>query len=294
MSDVRAIDVPELRAELIDYMNGLGLEVFRVLKGMGLLPVGGTAKELAAAEAKRLAGDLYFVGADMVELAKHAARSLPDYKLDPEDLPSRSGFIVFEKPLGFVQPPVVGAAGREYSISAASWGVREPTRKGVWISWYSDQRALANPTPGWPTRYVFDHEHIVPFGSGVSFVDVLDGALDGAPELLDLLRVTWLLMQQPITQTTEVETYRAARKRLQRLGHEPAAVRVIQLRRANRPPGAGESGREYRHQWITRGHWRQQWYPSREVHRPVWIAPHVKGPEGAPMLGGEKVHAWVR
>lgn len=55
MSDVRAVDVPEIRAELIDYMGGLGIEVFRILKDMGLMPVGGSAKELAAAEAKRLA-----------------------------------------------------------------------------------------------------------------------------------------------------------------------------------------------------------------------------------------------
>lgn len=299
MSDVRAIDVPEIRAELIDYMGGLGLEVFRILKDMGLMPVGGTAKELAAAEAKRLTGDLYFVGADMVELAKHAVSSVPDFKLEPEDLPSKSGFIVFEKPIGTVKQDVIGPGDREYSISAASWSHWGPVpggKPGVWISWYSDQRAIAQPTPGWPTRYVFDHECLVPFSTaGTTFFDVhLGKVIEGVPQLPDILRTTWLLMQQPIAQTTEVETYRAARKRLQRLGHEPAAVRVIQLRRANRSPGAGESDREYHHTWIVRGHWRQQWYPSREVHRPVWIAPHVKGPEGAPLLGGEKVHAWVR
>jgi hypothetical protein len=44
----------------------------------------------------------------------------------------------------------------------------------------------------------------------------------------------------------------------------------------------------------VRGHWRQQWYPSIQDHRPVWIAPHRKGPEDAPMLGGEKVYQWSR
>jgi hypothetical protein len=77
----------------------------------------------------------------------------------------------------------------------------------------------------------------------------------------------------------------------QRLDDRP--VRVINLRRRAASTIAGQSDREYHHQWIVRGHWRDQWYASRGVHRPVWIAPHVKGPEGAPMLGGEKVHAWT-
>jgi hypothetical protein len=52
------------------------------------------------------------------------------------------------------------------------------------------------------------------------------------------------------------------------------------------------SERDYQHQWVVRGHWRQQWYPSRNVHRPIWITPHIKGPEGAPLLGGERVFHW--
>jgi hypothetical protein len=34
----------------------------------------------------------------------------------------------------------------------------------------------------------------------------------------------------------------------------------------------------------------QAWGHRRELRRPVWISPHVKGPEGASMLGGEKVY----
>lgn len=306
MTAPRAVDVPELRAELVDYMRSdLGVGVFGIFKDLGLLPVGGTAGQIAAAESKRLAGDLFYVGADMVELAQHAVKTLPPFKLTPEDLPSKSGFIVFETPVGTVKQDLIKdrfldavAAPKEYSISAASWGHFDTRRgnTGAWVSWYSDQRALDQPAAGWPTRFVFDHEHVVPFGlEGAPFVDPFHGeVLDAAPPLLDMLRVTWLLMAQPIATDERVETYRAARRRLERAGHEPAAVRVIRLRRAQHAASAGGSEREYQHTWIVRGHWRQQWYASRGVHRPVWIAPHVKGPEGAPLLGGEKVHAWVR
>jgi hypothetical protein len=45
--------------------------------------------------------------------------------------------------------------------------------------------------------------------------------------------------------------------------------------------GDGE-GPDWQYRWITRGHWRNQWYPSLGEHRQIWIAPYVKGPEDKP------------
>jgi hypothetical protein len=39
----------------------------------------------------------------------------------------------------------------------------------------------------------------------------------------------------------------------------------------------------------VRGHWRNHWYPSLGDDRPMWIAPYLKGPADAPLLGGDKV-----
>lgn len=139
-------------------------------------------------------------------------------------------------------------------------------------------------------------EHVQRTGS---FTDVPVPDQHGSFELTGMvgwmatLKSAWLLMTQPLARLEEVEYDRAARRRTQREGKIRPRVRVIHLRR---PAGVqhGPNGREYHHQWVVRGHWRQQWYSSREVHRPVWIAPHVKGPEDAPLLGGEKVYAWSR
>ncbi|WP_328974304.1 hypothetical protein [Streptomyces canus] len=108
------------------------------------------------------------------------------------------------------------------------------------------------------------------------------GALD------NVLRAAWLLMRRPLAAIENTEPDRATRKRLRRLNHEPASVRLIVLRRPKSNSEKVDGSREYQHQWIVRGLWRQQWYPKRQVHRPVWIAPHVNGPEGTPMTGGEK------
>lgn len=306
MSEVRAVDVPELRAELVSYMNGPGVVAFQALMDLGMFPVRPeSARSLCDKEAQRLSGDLYFVSDDMASLAKSAANSLPKFTFAPEDLPSPSGFLVFEKPVAVVRQALaddvfLGAPAVEVvaSIIAASWSHWSPSPRakgGAWISWYTDRRAMEDPMGAWPTRFIYDHEFLVPFSDDeIPMMDGSTGAiLDGPPGLLSLIQTVWLLMQQPIARNEDVMTYPAARKRLRRMGVEPKPVRVITLRRPS-GSGSGASDREYHHQWIVRGHWRQQWYPSREVHRPVWIAPHVKGPEGAPLLGGEKVHAWVR
>jgi hypothetical protein len=65
-------------------------------------------------------------------------------------------------------------------------------------------------------------------------------------------------------------------------------VRRIYIRRAERPGakrhGAGftvEDRTPAREHWV-RGHQRNQWYPSIEEHRPVWIERHRSG-SGAPI-----------
>lgn len=76
-------------------------------------------------------------------------------------------------------------------------------------------------------------------------------------------------------------------------------VNVVQLRRKRYEHSADEtyepSDREYSHQWLVRGHWRNQWYPSLGIHQPKWIAPYVKGPEDKPFKpSAATVHAVVR
>jgi hypothetical protein len=236
---------------------------------------------------------LFYVGADMVELVDVAARSVPDFQLAPEDLPSDAGFMVFQRPIASIS-----MSETPLGITAVCWA-RMPGHEGVLLgSTYLDRedassvfdriapnRQVATTEP----RLVYAHggEFTWPFGDN-------DGtALESSnfkATLLPRLRTAWLLMQQPLVETSEVQLPRPARRRLLRGGHEPQAVRLLELRRSKTTSNVGDSvaAREYHHRWIVRGHWRQQWYPSRQVHRPVWITPHVKGPDDAPLIGGER------
>lgn len=300
-SNIRAVDMPEVRAEMIRYLADHGRMLYRNFIAAGLMPIRPAlpaeeaACELARLEAARLAGDLYYVSAPMAELAMRAAPTLPAFTLAPQDVPSESGLMCFESPVCKVE-----VGGAPTYITGASWGLFTPSsarHSGIWVSWYADRGLTIGAGYGFMPRLIYDNDTQIPFSEQpVPAFDASTGRrIDGVGDYpVDVLKSAWLLMQQPLAKSEEVTADRASRKRIQRMQQEAASVRVIQLRRAPSPGGAGESDREYHHQWIVRGHWRQQWYPGRQVHRPVWIAPHVKGPEGAPLIGGEKVHAWVR
>jgi hypothetical protein len=103
----------------------------------------------------------------------------------------------------------------------------------------------------------------------------------------------WRLCQQRIPAIT-------------RYGDEPgtagvstrmADTRIVRLRGwdPTRPESKRQTrGRHYTHRWVVRMHKVRQWYPSEGVHKIIWRGPYIKGPDGALLLDGDKVHALVR
>lgn len=321
---IRPVDLPLLRDETAEFVLRNAPTQYERAIAQGrqhMKPLASPTRAaaiLTAAEVRRLKeADLFFVSDQMTELAVAAGRSLPEFTLMPEDLPSPTGFIFFDKPIAAVDysqwyenegtTPIVAASWSHWTGGNPDW-----TYGGVWITWYGDrdgmlaQAAEQGITPKQAAairtvtgRLLIDNESQSPFTPDPVPVALQDGTVTSFQEATGLVRwmatlkATWLLMAQPVADVADAVYDRAARRRIEKQGKEPPRVRVITLRRPA-SSSAGESDREYRHQWVVRGHWRQQWYPSRGLHRPVWIAPHIKGPEGAPLLGGEKVYAWSR
>ncbi|MEV6712709.1 hypothetical protein AB0M48_11775 [Lentzea sp. NPDC051208] len=378
MIAVTARDVPEIRARMTDWardptLDGAGnwfrfflgpspddateSRVFDRVDDVGATIAGTLAVQLPAAE-------LFYVSADMTDLARHAADTLTDYRLQPEDLPAQIGVMVYE------HPPVEGtAAARHNAVSVVTWG---PGRGGLWVhTWATTSpsqqgivrigrtlaqaprdevlarartaaaRDLPEPTPeNRPSEsdetadQVADHvlatflPHLErapvppsfapPHGyewcalTPMEFTE-MEGWPDGVSEdessrdseariaMQRTILTTWLLMGQTLVRSEQVTAPRAARRRIERL--DPVldpTVRYIDLRRARTEPSDrpdedfGNGTREYRHRWIVRGHWRNQYYPSRNDHRPIWIDPHFAGPEDKPLLGGERVNVLRR
>jgi len=108
----------------------------------------------------------------------------------------------------------------------------------------------------------------------------------------DMFRALCFLLRQRVAESETVMPDRAARRRAQREGKEPPPVRVISIRGVGHGGSGGDGQREYHHRWMVRGHWRlQPCGPNRSLRRPTWVVPHIKGPDDAPLLGGEKVYS---
>ncbi len=118
-------DLPEPRGQLAGWLAGDARQFYLTMALIGrqwvppAASVAAGAAQVARQERMRVAGDLYWVSAPMTALARHAAPRLPARNLYPHDLPSRTGFMVFEAPLA----TYVNGEGREVQIAAVSWGL---------------------------------------------------------------------------------------------------------------------------------------------------------------------------
>lgn len=226
---------------------------------------------------------LWWVSAEMCTLLDVAMQQLPrDTVLDDGVLLDEAGFCMFATPMQLTD---AATGQRDLIVDAVSWGplhVVDDTGcegSGIGISSYT-----WHATPG-----------CSPLGRSEWIVgQALDGFLPGqvlrgrsycmaAVEDRSLLAAVALLSRQEnIAEVSTVVPDRAERRRAARSGRD-AAVRVVRLHPRHTAHGAGSGAMTVR--TIVRGHWRNQPYgPGRAERRPVWIAPHLRGPDGAPLV----------
>lgn len=329
---VAAVQLPRVRDDLVglcssDLVGQLlathllrGGQVDLPMPEAGMTDDFGGAVEAYQRRLANLAGvaSLFHVSAEMTAVADSARRSMPGYRLHPDDLPAERGLVVFDAPIGVMDEGSemlsdldremierAREAGEEVppvEVVGALWGpafTRE-NEPGVLVVFWTDSSSTAAyherrgeledaATVRGLGALGYNDETVLPFG------DVYDEAAGEDEPIrnaaIGTLICTWLLMGQEIVSSDEVSLPRQLRRRLEREGRSVPAVRVVRLRHAKRSPSESEgSGREYRHRWVVQGHWRNQYYPSQDRHRPIYIPAYVKGPEGAPLIGAEKVY----
>jgi hypothetical protein len=91
-------------------------------------------------------------------------------------------------------------------------------------------------------------------------------------------------MYSKVVSLEPVRAQRSERRRAHKLNKHLPTIQVTQLRRREYQSG-GDQGdpASWSCRWIVRGHWRKQWYPKDGAHKPLFIEPHIKGPDGAPL-----------
>jgi len=103
-------------------------------------------------------------------------------------------------------------------------------------------------------------------------------------------------LEQRILLSSRFLADRASRRRNKRARQSPISeeIRVVRLRHMSYHGDGENYDAQWTCQWIVRGHWRNQWHPSRKEHHPKWIAPYVKGPEDKPLRESGRLFAVVR
>ena len=271
------------------------------------LPEGSGAVDLCRAlyanEAgdKLLACDPIYVSADMCELIEAASEGFQPEPLLPTDLLTPIGFVYLDQPWRvldrFDEPVTIDAFSWTPLVSAGDGEVMGETRplspEEILKRWEPGQKyvggiglTLYSRTPG--GRLI--PFHVTPWYFGMSFdgneVDI-HGRDTGAAWWWRLLQTAFRIAMQPITARHSQVLHRAQRREWERL--RGGAVRdpevlVVRLRRETGEREEGNGGSVLTKRHLVQGHWRNQWYPSANAHRQIWIGTYIKGPEGAPLL----------
>jgi hypothetical protein len=256
---------------------------------------------------------LYLVTEDMGHVLIEATATLPGFMHDWRDEPAPCGFVVFQAPMVAV-PTVVGLATTP--IRGLSWqpmwfrdenGPETNERFGRgWpglaiIQWvaatdvaqgivkikgveaaekfmHEQPPLLAFACDGWPLGWAWDDERRHP---------LVDGEPNPERWNSGVLAAFFRIVGEEWADGGTVHPTRSERRRAVRAQQpEPGPVRVVTLRKAAQVERADPAPRDTqrRHQWVVRGHWRNQWYPSESRHAPKFIPEYVKGPDGAPLL----------
>jgi hypothetical protein len=242
--------------------------------------------------------DIFFVEPDMHRLILAAMETFEPEPLLSTDLITPKGYVRLPEAIevpsvgsvqGFKPLNLEGEEGYVPQHSAFGWerqGLALEsgellTGQGIMLTYFHTKSDIPGlPVGLYPGRYI-----------GWPLVDTLeeDERLDTAWHPAYLYpRVFFRLVMQRLTETVVLPSApRAVRRRHQRAGYEMPRYSVVRLRRHSRPGASDEEAErkwKLRYRTITHGHWRQQWYPSIQQHRQIWIDDFVRGPEDAELV----------
>ncbi len=206
----------------------------------------------------------------------------PDAHLRPEFMFSDSGLVFFGRPFTFENRPDDSP-------------FREPAAGTMWHRVDDGMlfSFIRHDEEGWSHMF----GTLWTIGTPVDHPQTPGSIADAERQLMQqddrrfFLALHLLLTQGGVLETADVPLDRATRRRETREGRPEPKVRVIYLRGSD-SHGSFNTGRHLSKRFVVRGHWRNQAYgPRQSLRRPTWIAPHVKGPDGAPLDKRPTVYA---
>jgi hypothetical protein len=244
---------------------------------------------------------------DFAEMLKAAALTAPNTELYRDELIAPRGMLFFAR----AQDLSTVIKSSEAPIRAISWWtVATLEHTVVQIRFYVDgpelwRAMLAQDTPMPGAPFSDDegivgiegmYRFVVPVESIDTAVDQDTGSLPTTAEFthaLGLVRSINAVAKSAHTRSalagTESEKQRKIRRR--KGLRQPRQVRVLSLVNPNygRYEMDAATGHKLRSHWV-RGHWRQQWYPSIQDHRTIWIDGFIRGDAELGTVAGRKIY----
>ncbi|AVP41437.1 hypothetical protein SEA_YARA_103 [Streptomyces phage Yara] len=296
-------DLPEIKQDMLDFhlLSGsafFGGSMYESMTKLGVFMDEMGHEEVSTA-AWRFQGEfleraevLYMTG-DMTAKILEGAETLPDFMPIASDAPFPSGIAYFE---GLEKTP--WGNGKKRVSAAISWNVTEghgttrflighyvDLKSGEEFPYKASMRDGIRRMGFAPPRLMI-HSLVPSQTRDDRRGEFLEKFKNVEDNTIAILKTAWIMMrQEEVSESSETEPSRNSSKRIRRQGGEPGKVRIVDIRsHTGGSQGREQYAREYDHRWKVRGHWRNQWYPSRGVHRPKWIEEHVRGPEDMPLI----------
>lgn len=290
--NVTARKLPEIRTLMIqDNEEG---------EKLGALP------SMFAVNSALKAADLYFVAEDMFEMVQAASQELKDYSFKTSDLPSENGILFWEGSIGTGH---VGVSWTRIGSQVKITCLMTKADIAATMVYPGTDIPVKNAKIPGPCPIGQDVSLIM--AEGVEFkadsafrknANIRDRTFlktggfssDEMKQMLRLMTAMFLIMKQTIIVETPVQAPRGSAQWIEKI--DPTllgATRYCTLRHksmnSERVGKHEGSGRIFRHRWISRGHWRDQPYPTRGTVERIWIPLSIKGPDGAKLLDPSKL-----
>lgn len=266
------------------------------------------------------AGDTFFMNSRFCELVDFARQSIPDDIVWENDwLQAKQGWMWIAEP--FLVPHIISTEVPtiDVRISAIGWfpinpgtmvyrGMSTDPNQATQIVSDSATEFLCFQDVGDRRKTGFSAWSYFKLENGDKLIDRIhhfermaeqspepQGAYPSSRKTDMMHEIRWVyaafhLMAQKLAITVQHNTDRATRRREMREKQPlpvPPFIKVVTLRRyeedRKRQFGDKPMPIDWQWQWAVRGHWRNQWYPSENMHKQVWIESYIKGPEDKPM-----------
>lgn len=216
-----------------------------------------------------LEGDTYFISRHMSDLIAKSLQTYPSNPWIPLEAPGVSGLAVFDDDGRESLWPGCGMS--------ASWLVR-PDDGSVFLSAFEHDRKQ-NLYPLYMATYSPDGTVDVVTWSNPGLEEVSNEIKrDSAAHGFHIIRATWSIMKEKLARVQSIKA-RTSSGRGRPLKSE---LKVITLREREGNRTGEQFQVDWSCRWHVRAHWRNQWYPSEQAHRPKLIADYIKGPDDKP------------